>query len=37
MNSMQQLNRTLNLHASYCGTAVQLNLAHPGMTAVRAH
>lgn len=26
-----------NLPHGYCGTAVQPNLAHPGMTAARAH
>jgi hypothetical protein len=34
---MLKMNRNSNLHVSYCGTAVQLNLAHPGMTAARAH
>ncbi len=37
MNRMQQLTSNSNLHVSYCGIAVQLNLAHPGMTAARAH
>ncbi len=37
MVSMQKMNRNSNLHVSYCGTAVQLNLAHPGMTVARAH
>jgi hypothetical protein len=35
MVSMQRINS--NLPHGYCGTAVQLNLAHPGMTAARAH
>ncbi len=37
MISILKMNRMNNLHVSYCGTAVQLNLAHPGMTAARAH
>ena len=37
MVSILKMNRMNTLHVSYCGTAVQLNLAHPGMTAARAH
>jgi len=37
MVSMQKMYSNFNLHVSYCGTTVQLNLAHPGMTAARAH
>lgn len=37
MNMTQKMTANSNLHVSYCGTAVQLNLAHPGMTAARAH
>lgn len=37
MNRLQKITSNSNLHVSYCGTAVQLNHAHPGMTAARAH
>lgn len=37
MNRMQHLTSNSNLHVSYCGTAVQLNLAHPGKTAASAY
>jgi hypothetical protein len=36
MNMTQKMPINSNLHVSYCGTAVQLNLAHPGMATARA-
>lgn len=36
MNRMQHLTIKSKLLVSYCGTAVQPNLAHPGMAAARA-